>query len=231
MSDLTMDSPKIMRLRLIYEKRGGACFVPHVVLSTLFARAARRAGIEFSHTEGFSPRARMSFGPELPAGVVALNEPVDLWLKVQEEITEEKRYGFLESVVLAFNAQMPEGFRVVKCALPTAGAPALGKDCMAAHYLVWARKGLSVSSAELLSHMVLHYGEAVLNGVIIEEAMCSRVSAVLANPAQNGIGGWVKALTANGVVAGWHDMCIVRTSLGRWNGKQMEPMEGGAASL
>ena len=61
--------------------------------------------------------------------------------------------------------------------------------------------------------------------------MFSRVSAVLANPAQNGLGGWVKALAADGVVAGWHDMCIVRTALGRWNGKQMEPIGEDAACL
>ena len=89
-----------MRIRLIYEKRGMACFVPHVVLSSLFARAGRRAGMELRSTEGFSPHARMSFGPELPAGVVALNEPADLWLKEREEITEEKRHDFLESVAV-----------------------------------------------------------------------------------------------------------------------------------
>jgi uncharacterized protein (DUF2344 family) len=77
-------SAKTTRIRLIYEKRGRACFVPHVAMSTIFARAAKRAGIELSNTDGFSPRAKISFGPELPAGVVALNEPADLWLKSEE---------------------------------------------------------------------------------------------------------------------------------------------------
>ncbi|MCL2009098.1 MAG: DUF2344 domain-containing protein [Synergistaceae bacterium] len=211
-----------MRVRLIYEKRGRACFVPHVVLSTLFARAAKRAGIELGRTEVFSPHARMSFGPELPAGVVALNEPVDLWLAAGEETTEENRRDFLESVVCAFNAQLPEGFRAVKCILPPEGAPALGKDCKAAHYLAWSG---NVSAAELLRHMERHYGEAVLSG-FVEQDPFPRVSAVLANPAQNGMGGWVKALIADNVAAGWHDMFIVRTGMGRWNGKQMDLMAG-----
>ena len=215
---------KSIRVRLTYEKRGRACFVPHVTLSTVFARAAKRAGIQLSSTEGFSPHARISFGPELPAGVVALNEPADLWLKAEEERPPD----FLDSVVAAFNAQMPEGFRVKKCVLPAEGAGALSKECKAAHYLVWTRN--ACSAPELLSHMGRHYGESVLNG-LIEQVTPSRVSAVLANPTQNGIGGWIKVLTADGIVAGWHDMCIVRVSLGRWNGKQMKPIGEDAACL
>jgi hypothetical protein len=226
-----LDSTKITHIRLIYEKRGGACFVPHVALSAVFARAARRAGMELSGTEGFSPRARMSFGPELPAGVVALNEPGDLWLKTPEEITAEGRRDFLEYVTGALNAQMPEGFRVTKCLLPAEGSPALGRECRAAHYLVWTGNGLSEDADKLLSYMNRCYGEAVLDGFVEQVVFCgfSRVSAVIANPAQNGIGILVKALVADGVVAGWHETRIVRTGLGRWNGKQMESMEEGAA--
>ena len=217
-----------MRVRLIYEKRGRACFVPHVALSALFARSARRAGIELSYTEGFSPRAKISFGPELPAGVVALNEPMDLWLKAYEEITEGKRHNFMEFLVVAFNAQIPEGFRVKRCVFLEEGSPALGKECKAAHYLVWAKNGplAGAGATELLSYMERHYGKAVLNG-FVEQVTFSRVSTVLADPAQNGIGGLVKALVADRVVDGWHDMCIVRTGLGRWNGEQMELTEEG----
>lgn len=68
-----------MRARFIYSKRGGACFVPHIALAQLFSRAAVRAGLKLAMTQGFSPRAKISFGPELPAGVVALNEPVDMY--------------------------------------------------------------------------------------------------------------------------------------------------------
>lgn len=230
-----------MRVRLFYEKRGFACFVPHVALSTLFARAARRAGIEFCKTEGFSPRARISFGPELPAGVVALNEPVELWLNRRDSqgpkpgpqtldpITSQAdaNVGVLEALppvkeamfLEVFNAQLPEGFRVTRCFVPAEGAPALGKECRAAHYLVWTRNG--PPAEELLPHMRRHYGEAVLSGA--PEA--GKLSAVLADPAQNGIGGWVKFLTAEGIVSGWQDMCVVRTGLGRWNGERMEPMQ------
>jgi len=224
MPDSESSSVKTTRIRLIYEKRGRACFVPHVALSTLFARAARRAGMELSRTEGFSPHAKISFGPELPAGVAALNEPVDMWLKTREDITEGNRHVFLDSVIGALNSQMPEGFRVTKCIFPAEGAGVLGKECKAAHYLVWTRN--EPSPAELLSYMERHYREALLNGFIEEykQAAFSRISAVLADPAQNGIGGLVKALVADRVIAGWHDMCVVRMALGRWNGERVEPI-------
>jgi len=225
-----INSVKTTRIRLIYEKRGRACFVPHVAMSTLFARAARRADIELSYTDGFSPRAKISFGPELPAGVVALSEPADLWLK-----GERKQLSSPEEIVSALNEQMPEGFRVTKCFFPAEGA--LGKECRAAHYLVWLRNNFDTT--ELLQHMERHYGEAFLHG-FVEQNMPSRISAVLADPAQNGIGGWVKILIADGIAAGWHDMCVVRVSLGRWHGKNeknernekhMEPIGDDAACL
>ena len=68
-----------MRARLIYSKRGGACFVPHIALAQIFSRSALRSGLRLIMTQGFSPRAKISFAPELPAGVVALNEPVDMY--------------------------------------------------------------------------------------------------------------------------------------------------------
>jgi len=205
-------------------------------MSTLFARAARRASIKLSYTDGFSPRAKISFGPELPAGVVALNEPVDLWVNPEEDsaaaklLQEKMKNGYSGSIVEALNAQMPEGFNVKKCIFPAAGAPALGKECKAAHYLLWSRNKLLMEggAAGLLSHMERYYGEAVLNG-LVEFDDFTRISVVLEGPAQNGIGGWVKTLTADGVIAGWFEMCVVRVSLGRWNGKQMEPIGGDAA--
>ena len=199
----------ITRVRLIYEKRGGACFVPHIALATLFTRAANRAGIELRSTEGFSPHAKMSFGPELPAGVVALCEPVDVWVRELQE-----------NLLSVWNAQMPDGFRIKRCVLLPADAPVLGKNCKAAHYLIWSRN--EYPAEELLQSLRSHYsGEDVLDIKIDDD---SRVSFIVADPARNGIGGWVKSLIASERVAGWQDLCIVRTALGRWNGVQMEPL-------
>ncbi|MDR3230851.1 MAG: TIGR03936 family radical SAM-associated protein [Synergistaceae bacterium] len=192
------------RVRLLYEKRGGACFVPHVALATVFTRAAARAGITLHLTEGFSPHPRMSFGPELPAGVVALCEPVDVRVREYPERSGDER---------VWNDQMPDGFRVLR-SLPVAeDAPALGKVCRAAHYRIWPRNG---RVEELSSRLAGHYGEDVLDLSVEDSDRGRGVSLALANPAANGIGGWVRALVASEFVAGWQDLCIVRTTLGLW---------------
>jgi hypothetical protein len=174
----------------------------------------------------------MSFGPELPAGVVALWEAVDIWLE-EREMAPVKTPAQLVSKL---NEQMPEGFRVKKCVFPAEGALALGKECRAAHYRVWPR---SFCSAERLAAQAKNYfGEdALLVEAIVGEKGADGephpwVSLVLANPAKNGVGGWVKKLVAEGLVAGWQDLCFARTALGHWNGVQVEPLtEEGAECL
>jgi hypothetical protein len=230
-----------VRARLIYEKRGGACFVPHVTLADLFSRAARRAGLWLCSTEGFSPHAKMSFSPELPAGVVALCEAVDIWLAPPfgeppgEDLPKGKTLEEVSTrVVSMLNGQMPEGFRVKKCIFQAESAPTLGKECKAAQYRVWARNPRSTEKAEKFAARARSFfGEDALwveTGV--DEGPLSWISLVLANPAKNGIGGWVKALIAEGLAAGWHDFCLARTALGRWNGVRVEPLtEEGAECL
>ena len=90
-----------MRARLIYSKRGGACFVPHIALAQIFSRSASRLGLTLIMTQGFSPRAKISFAPELPAGVVALNEPVDMYF---DDVHDD--------IAVMMNSSLPEGFHV-----------------------------------------------------------------------------------------------------------------------
>ena len=196
--------------------------MPHVALATLFARAVRRAGMKPRPTDGFSPHAKLSFGPELPAGVVAFCEPVDLWVEEEaEKRTEDERTSML-------NAQMPEGFRIRRCLVVPEDAPALSKACQAAHYWLWTREGCGSSVDALGDHVKRHFGEDVLSAEILEknneEEFVARISAVLANPAKNGIGGWVRALAAAGAVSGWQDLCIVRVALGRWERGRLFPL-------
>ncbi|MDR1731045.1 MAG: TIGR03936 family radical SAM-associated protein [Synergistaceae bacterium] len=223
------------RVRLFYEKRGGACFVPHVAMVGLFTRVAARGGIKLSLTEGFSPHAKMSFGPELPAGVLALCEPVDLWLE-EDCGYENLKYGDWEKI---WNEQMPRGFRVVGFRILPPEAPALGKDCRAAHYLI--QPGDHRLGGELLTRLKEHYGEDALSVRFDEldndELDDGRgsdafpwISLVLGNPAGNGIGGWVKSLTAANVIAGWQDLRIVRIALGRWSGTRLESLNSAALS-
>lgn len=199
-----------VRVRLFYEKRGGACFVPHIALAPLFTRTAWRAGLVPVMTQGFSPHAKMSFGPELPAGVVALMEPVDIHL---ESVPDD--------LIDCWNAAMPEGFCVRSFFMPREGAPSLGRECRAALY--WVRCPGVLSCEGLAERARAHYGEAVVEaGHAVGEDAEGWMSLVLDAPARNGVGGWVKAMIAAGELKGWQDVNLVRIAIGTWNGTQIE---------
>ena len=188
-----------MRIRLVYEKRGGACFVPHVSLAQVFIRSAFRINLNFEMTQGFSPRPKMSFGPELPAGVVALDEPVDIYLQDGQAIDID-----------GWNAAMPEGFRILDYKIIEPDAQALGKACNKALY--WLRGNFELD--ELANYLKLYFKAEILDLNIRLDDINNKWLEVLLNaPAQNGIGGFVKNLVNNKFIAGWQDINIVRVKL------------------
>ena len=190
-----------VRVRLIYSKRGGACFVPHIALAQVFGRSAARAGFTLTMTEGFSPRAKLSFGPELPAGVVALNEPVDVYFA-----------GTPEDILPRMNASLPEGFRVSEVLFPPEGSPNLGKSCKFAEYLLRSVRGLEM--AGLAGEF---YGESAVKCAMSGEWL----RLILAEPSQNPIGGFARHLGNDGLIAGWHEVNIVRTRVGLYREGQV----------
>lgn len=208
------------RVRLIYERRGGACFVPHVALISLFTRAALRAGLHLAVTQGFTPHPKMSFGPELPAGVVALGEPVDVWLEASPEellCGADSIDGGIGGTRFAdWSDAMPEGFRIVGASFPQEDSPSLGKVCREALY--WIRPLGAMSCSQLADSARAFYGEHVLAadaGVRAEDdAQDEWLQLLLSAPAQNGMGGWVKSMIADGSLSGWHELNIVRAAIG-----------------
>ena len=193
-----------MRIRLIYSKREGACFVPHIALAQMFTRSAARAGFSLMMTQGFSPRPKISFGPELPAGVAALNEPVDMYFS-----------GEPDDVVTAMNAALPEGFKISRAIIipddPSPSSPSLGKSCTHAEYLLRTTSGY-----ELGDRVREFFGEYV---VLCEQADdWQRV--IISEPAQNPIGGFVKYLVRENVISGWHEVNIVRVSVGIYDAEK-----------
>ncbi|MBQ6970738.1 MAG: DUF2344 domain-containing protein [Synergistaceae bacterium] len=183
-----------MRARLIYAKRGGACFVPHIALAQMFTRSAARAGFRLIMTQGFSPRAKISFGPELPAGVVALNEPVDMYLADDTA-----------DIVPGMNASLPEGFTVSRVTFPPEDAPNLGRMCKSAEYLMRSTTGVN-----LAEHAADFWGGSVIDCENLEG--WQRV--IVSDPAQNPIGGLIRNLVSSGMISGWHEVNIVRVAVG-----------------
>jgi hypothetical protein len=160
----------------------------------------------------------MSFGPELPAGVVALSEPVDIWCGIDPETYEQY-------LVDAWNKQMPEGFKIKRCELLPDEAGALGKDCQAALYCVWAQ---NMGLPDIAESLKAHYGGDLLSvsgtpekdfprdtGLTESPEGWTGVSFTVAKAAQNGIGGWVRS------ASDWRNLHLVRVCLGRLRGSEI----------
>ena len=186
-----------MRTRLIYSKRGGACFVPHIALAQMFSRSASRAGLTLIMTQGFSPRAKISFGPELPAGVVALNEPVDMFFNSTPE-----------NLITLMNNSLPEGFNISRVIFPDDDSPSLGKLCKHAEYLL-----RNVNGLDLTEYAKNFYGDSILKANHLDEWL----RLIIKDPAQNPIGGFIKSMVSENIIAGWQNMNIVRVSIGSYN--------------
>jgi radical SAM family uncharacterized protein/radical SAM-linked protein len=66
--------------RLRFDKVGPAALLGHLDLIRELPRIMRRAALRTAYSEGFHPKAEMSFGPALSLGVASLDEYVDVKL-------------------------------------------------------------------------------------------------------------------------------------------------------
>ena len=183
-----------MRVRFIYSKRDGASFVPHVALSQVFSRSASRAGLKLIMTQGFSPRAKISFSPELPAGVVALAEVCEMFFDSGFENLNQK-----------MNENLPEGFNISRAVEISEDSPSLGKFCTHAEYLVRIKKDLDVRE---------YFNNAAIIKSNFEDGW---FHFVIKEPAQNPIGSFVKPMIKENIISGWQDVNIVRPAVGLYD--------------
>jgi len=61
-------------LKVSFSKKGEAKYFGHLELVKIFLRAISRAGIPIKFTQGFHPKAKISFEDPLPVGLESLNE-------------------------------------------------------------------------------------------------------------------------------------------------------------
>ena len=168
--------------------------MPHVALSQVFSRTASRAGLKLIMTQGFSPRAKISFSPELPAGVVALAEVCEMFFD-----------GGSENLMQRMNENLPEGFSISKVVEISEDSPSLGKFCTHAEYLVKIKKDLDAS-------------EYFNNSAIIKSNFDDGwFHFVIKDPAQNPIGSFVKPMIKENIISGWQDVNIVRLAVGLYD--------------
>ena len=73
------------KVRLRFSKLGKIRFISHRDVARIWERALRRAELPVAYTEGFSPRAKLSFGLALQTGHESLGEYLDVDLAPQAE--------------------------------------------------------------------------------------------------------------------------------------------------
>lgn len=76
-----MTPPRKPQVRLRYSKLGKLRFTSHRDMARIWERSVRRVQLPIAYSEGFSPRAKLSFGLALPTVFESQAEFVDLTFK------------------------------------------------------------------------------------------------------------------------------------------------------
>jgi len=79
-------APIRQRVRIRFAKQGDLRFIGHHDLARTIERLLRRAGVRLSMTEGFHPRARLSFPLALAVGIAADEEIVEMDLAEEVDV-------------------------------------------------------------------------------------------------------------------------------------------------
>jgi radical SAM family uncharacterized protein/radical SAM-linked protein len=90
-----------IRVRLAYGKLGRAAFTSHLDMIRLLSRICRRAGLPLCYSQGFHPKALMTFGPALSLGIYSLAEYVDIRLETDVSLGIETLAERLSQVSLS----------------------------------------------------------------------------------------------------------------------------------
>ncbi len=123
----------VRRIRLTYSKMGDARFLGHLELSSLFARAVRRAGIPVRYSAGFHPAPKITFSPPISLGMESLEEFADIEIE-----------GYLASGEARdrLNLQLPEGIRIERATDVPMASPAVTSAVTKADYEIqWSGIG------------------------------------------------------------------------------------------
>jgi radical SAM-linked protein len=123
-----------MRIRVTFSKSGPLIYIGNLDLYTLWERAARRAGLPLTYSQGFHPQPKIHFGAPLPLGFSSRCELLDMRLNEELEI---------EALEMRLNGSLPPGLRVTKIEQVADPAPALQTLVTSAEYEVSLRQECS----------------------------------------------------------------------------------------
>lgn len=143
--------PAVQRVRLRYRKVGLSRFIGMLETATLFARAAKRAGLPVAWSHGHHPMPRFSFSPALPLGTESEAEFVDV------DLSERMRPDVLAA---AFNAQFPAGIEIVSAEMIGLRAPSIAAQTVAFEYQVTAAEVVAARGAAAIEAALERFNSA-----------------------------------------------------------------------
>ena len=116
-----------MRVRITFSKQGALRYTGHLDLHKLWERAARRADLPLSYSQGFHPQPRISLAAALPLGFSSRAEIMDI--RLNEDLA-------LEEISARLEKNLPTGMQVLKVENVDERAPALQTQVLSAVYEV-----------------------------------------------------------------------------------------------
>jgi radical SAM-linked protein len=128
------------RWRLRFEKIGPAVLLGHLDLVRELTRVTRRAGLRIHYTQGFHPKARLSFGTALSLGIASLDEYVDIDLLDPPDGHE---------IIAQLNRCCSTGLSFLDAVALPAGTPTLGASIVGARYVLVFPAGCFGSETQL----------------------------------------------------------------------------------
>jgi radical SAM-linked protein len=141
------DQGKGYAYRLIFTKLATTALTSQLDLTRSLPRIIRRAGVTLKYSQGFSPKAVLSYGPALPLGVPSLSEVVDIIALIDIEP---------EALIEQVNAVSDPGLQFITAARLPDGARSCARSAKLAEYVVacpgtWDVEDLTTAAARATS--------------------------------------------------------------------------------
>lgn len=121
-----------IKVRIKFSKHGPVKFVGHLDFMRYFQKCIRRAKLDISYTEGFSPHQIMSFATALGVGVETDGDYLDI---------ECDKVTSCEDMMDRLNAVMAEGVKVENVVILPQGTPNAMSSVAAASYRLYLKDG------------------------------------------------------------------------------------------
>jgi radical SAM-linked protein len=135
-----------MRLRVTFSKQGPLRYTGHLDLHKIWERAARRANLPLTYSQGFHPHPQIQLAAALPLGFSSRCELVDL--KLNETLP-------LEGLVDRLQAAVPAGLHILHVEEIDERAPALQTQVTAAEFEILLRDEIAPQSLTLRLQTVM----------------------------------------------------------------------------